>query len=148
MIFTVHLSLIQEWRGLFDRLADVLHPGMILALSGPLGAGKTTCTQELLAWLNGRVHAKSPTFALLRVYPVERAPFQRLLHIDAYRLERSEDAQVLALEEEVEQPGTLAVIEWPEHMSEALLRHAERTIWMTITPTDTEERVVTVEYRG
>lgn len=141
------LTSISEWSKVFDQIAPVLRPGMVLALSGPLGAGKTTCTQELLTYLGGSVQAKSPTFALMRQYGVMRAPFTRLLHIDAYRLERAEDVQVLALEEELSEPGTLAVIEWPEQMADWMVRHAERCVWLTIAPNDEEVREVTLEYR-
>lgn len=136
-----------EWSEVFDQLLEVLKPGMVLALSGPLGAGKTTCTQVLLKRLGGQVQAKSPTFALMRSYRVDHSPFTRMLHIDAYRLEREEDVQVLALEDELSEPGTIAVIEWPEQMADWMVRHAEQVVWLTIKPTEDETREVTLEYR-
>lgn len=145
-VFTVRS--IAEWSQVFDQILEVLRPGMVLALSGPLGAGKTTCTQELLKRLGGQVQAKSPTFALMRSYRIEHAPFTRMLHIDAYRLERAEDVQALALEEELSEPGTIAVIEWPEQMADWMVRHAERVIWLSITPNEDESREVTLEYRA
>lgn len=148
MTYTVVIRSIPEWSLVFDRCLEALKPGMVVALSGPLGAGKTTCTQELLKRLGGKVQAKSPTFALTRSYAVDQAPFKRLLHIDAYRLERPEDIQILALEDELSEPGTLAVIEWPEQMADWMVRHAERVMWITIKPLEEDLREVTLEFRA
>ena len=148
MIKTYQLTSIADWSECLDELIEVLQPGMVVALSGPLGAGKTTCAQELVKRLGGTVQAKSPTFALMRAYPVARSSFARVLHIDAYRLEREEDAQVLALEEELSEPGTIALIEWPQQMAQWMITHAERVIWLTIEPGEGEARTVTLEWRA
>ncbi|MBP7005559.1 tRNA (adenosine(37)-N6)-threonylcarbamoyltransferase complex ATPase subunit type 1 TsaE [Patescibacteria group bacterium] len=138
----------EDWQVCFDALLPFLKPGTILALSGPLGAGKTTCTQLLLARLGCEEVVKSPTFSLLRTYRVNTSDLKRVLHVDAYRLENEAEARVLNLEEELEESGTMVVIEWPERLRFWLLDRADRVIWLTIQPGEGESREVLLEMRG
>ena len=137
------LSSLTEWPAfLREHLIPRLQPGMILALSGPLGAGKTTCVQQLVTLLGSTAQAKSPTFALMRAYRVHHGAITRVLHIDAYRLERPEDARVLNLEEELVEPGTIACIEWPEQMG--LTPGTPGVMWLEIQSGEGEERRVEI----
>lgn len=137
-----------DWDACLDALLPLLKPGTILALSGPLGAGKTTCTQLLLARLGCEDVVKSPTFSLLRTYRVNTSSLKRVLHVDAYRLENETEARVLNLEEELEESGTMVVIEWPERLRFWLLDRADRVIWLTIQSGEGESREVLLEMRG
>ena len=65
----------------------MLKAGDVLALSGPLGAGKTTFARALIARLGGAAEVPSPTFALMQRYEV---PHLILTHCDFYRLEPTE----------------------------------------------------------
>jgi tRNA threonylcarbamoyladenosine biosynthesis protein TsaE len=103
-------------RRLGARLAPVLGPGDVLALSGDLGAGKTTLTQGLAAGLGVEGDVLSPTFALMSEYRGGRIP---LLHVDAYRLSGAEQADHLGLDEYLDNGWTL-VVEWPENIEGAL----------------------------
>lgn len=96
-------------------LAPLLRPGDVVALSGPLGAGKTTLARGLIAALCGAREAPSPTFALALAYD---APGFALWHFDLYRLERAEDAYELGLEEAFASGASL--IEWPERIAALL----------------------------
>lgn len=139
---------LSDWDEWVPRIASRLFPGAILALSGPLGAGKTTFTQKLAAHLGVKETVKSPTFALMRTHIFECPTLRRLVHVDAYRLEKEADLQALNLEEELEEPGTIAVIEWPENIPHWLTERAERVIWLMIEPKDEEERIVRWEMVG
>ena len=123
-----------DWSRVVKDLVPTLTPGTILTLSGPLGAGKTTFVQCLVQALGSKHIPKSPTFALLCSYPVSGAGtgIRHVLHVDAYRLESSEDVRVLNLDEEIQVPGTLIVIEWPENIEEWLKRRTSAVRRMSI----------------
>ncbi|MEW6306938.1 MAG: tRNA (adenosine(37)-N6)-threonylcarbamoyltransferase complex ATPase subunit type 1 TsaE [Verrucomicrobiota bacterium] len=86
-------------------------PGLVIALTGDLGAGKTQLVRGVAQGLGttGRVH--SPTFALLNEYPGGRLP---LWHIDLYRLETREQVIGAGLEDYIFQSRGVTVIEWAE----------------------------------
>ncbi len=69
---------------LASRLAVTLKAGDVIALSGPLGAGKTTFARALVTRLGGEGEVPSPTFALMQHYETPRLT---LTHCDFYRLE-------------------------------------------------------------
>jgi tRNA threonylcarbamoyladenosine biosynthesis protein TsaE len=87
----------------------------ILLLSGDLGSGKTTFVKALARELGITEHITSPTFVIEKEYTVPEHPvFNRLVHIDAYRLENMSDLEVLGWDELTGDPKTLICLEWPE----------------------------------
>ncbi|MBS0477433.1 MAG: tRNA (adenosine(37)-N6)-threonylcarbamoyltransferase complex ATPase subunit type 1 TsaE [Proteobacteria bacterium] len=94
------------------RIAARLRPGDVVALSGGLGAGKTTLARAIIAALGHMGEVPSPTFAIIETYdpPTVRLP---LVHADFYRLERPEDAEELGLDDYRE--GAVLIAEWPDH---------------------------------
>jgi N-acetylmuramate 1-kinase len=96
---------------LASRLALALKAGDVIALSGPLGAGKTTFARALVTRLGGEGEVPSPTFALMQRYETPRLS---LTHCDFYRLEPSE-LDELGLEDALSEGAV--VIEWPERAS-------------------------------
>ncbi len=125
---------IDDWNRVIEALLPRIKPGIILTLSGPLGAGKTTFTQVLVKTLGSKQIPKSPTFALLNQYTISKngTGIKRVLHVDAYRLEQEEDMRVLNLDEELQEPGTLVVMEWPEQVPEWLKRRTSAVVPMFI----------------
>ena len=103
------------------RLAESLRVGDIVALSGDLGAGKTTLARGILRGLGLAGEAPSPTFTIVQTYdpPEVRLP---VWHVDLYRLDTSEDTGELGLDEAFDM--ALVVIEWPERMGALLPRRA------------------------
>ncbi len=88
----------------------------VLALSGELGAGKTTLSQEIGKILNVKETMQSPTFVIMKVYDTSHPIFKKLVHIDAYRIEKEEELKILKLKDLFLEKGTLVVIEWPENI--------------------------------
>ena len=82
----------------------------MVALSGPLGAGKTTLVRGLLAHLGVRSAVRSPSYALLENYDT---PHCQALHVDLYRLSHPEEVEGLGLRD-FDNPGALWLVEWPE----------------------------------
>jgi tRNA threonylcarbamoyladenosine biosynthesis protein TsaE len=92
------------------RLARTLPSGTVLALVGPLGAGKTAFVKGLAAGLGlPPRETVSPTFTLIHEHP---GPVP-LFHADLYRLAGPDEAAELGLEDYAERGGILAV-EWAE----------------------------------
>ena len=108
-----------ETRALARALGAGIKAGMVVALTGDLGSGKTTFVQGLAAGLEvpADYYITSPTFTLVNVYP-GRVP---LYHADLYRLSGTGgDLTVLGLDEMVGGDGVLA-IEWSERLPRGYL---------------------------
>jgi tRNA threonylcarbamoyladenosine biosynthesis protein TsaE len=101
-----------ETEALGEKLGRVAARGLVIALSGDLGAGKTQFVKGLARGLgiSDRVH--SPTFTLVNEYGGGRL---KLFHLDLYRLETPEQILSAGIEEFLE-PDGVAVIEWAERI--------------------------------
>lgn len=98
-------------------LALILQPGDVVALSGELGAGKTTFARAVIRAVAGDEtrEVPSPTFSLVQNYDGGRLP---LAHIDCYRMSGADELQELGLDEALTRGA--ALIEWPEQIEDAL----------------------------
>lgn len=88
----------------------------ILALSGDLGAGKTTLVQHIAHELGVNSTLPSPTFVVMRSYAATHPTFRELVHIDAYRLEDKTELRPLHLPRVFDREGALVCIEWPQKL--------------------------------
>jgi tRNA threonylcarbamoyl adenosine modification protein YjeE len=112
----------------FERAAGAFAGGLcggdVVALSGELGAGKTTFVRAVVRALHGRDEATSPTFTFWHRYPGS-PPVE---HLDFYRVEDRREALELGLAEAFESPG-IVLVEWPERLPELLpARHTKIVI--------------------
>lgn len=98
-------------------LAAVVEPGDVVALSGPLGAGKTAFARGFIEGLGFLGEVPSPSFGLVIPYdpPEVRMP---VWHIDLYRLDDAADIEELGLDDARE--DCVLVIEWAERMGAGL----------------------------
>lgn len=112
---TVLLSDEKATLALGARLGAVLGAGDIVALTGGLGAGKTTLARGLIQSLCGDDEVPSPTYTLVQTYD---APDCELWHCDMYRLEQPEEAYELGLIEAFDE--AICLIEWPEKLGALL----------------------------
>ncbi len=132
-------------QALAARIVASLEPktsATVLALSGDLGAGKTTFSQGVAAALGVSETVSSPTFVIEKVYVLEGGSFERLVHIDAYRIKAVREMEVLAWAELMNDPKSLVVIEWPEKIAELIPDDAIR-ISFDIAG---DERIITSAY--
>lgn len=93
------------------RIAAGLRPGDVVALSGGLGAGKTTLARAILQGLGHEGEVPSPTFAIIELYdpPQVRLP---VIHADFYRLKDPSETEELGLDDY--RNGAALIAEWPE----------------------------------
>lgn len=105
-------------KALLQKVADAeaSQRAFVIALQGDLGAGKTTFTQTLAHELGIEEAVQSPTYVLMKNYPISFERFTNLIHIDAYRLEKPEEFAALKPETFLSNPENLVVIEWPERV--------------------------------
>jgi len=102
------------WQAGFE-FGKNLETGVALALYGNLGAGKTKFIQGLAKGLKIKEIVNSPTFNILKLYPVRgNKNIKRFCHIDAYRLNSEKDLLSLGIEEFLADPETVTAIEWAE----------------------------------
>ena len=104
-------------------LAPHLRAGDIIALSGDLGAGKTSFARGIFAGLGLIEEAPSPSFALVIPYapPDVRLP---IWHVDLYRLDDADEVEQLGLDDAL--IDSALIIEWPERMGARLWPNALR----------------------
>ena len=92
------------------RIATQLRPGDVVALSGGLGAGKTTLARAIIAALGHEGEVPSPTFTILETYEALKPP---LVHADFYRLGHPSEVAELGLDDYRE--GAVLLAEWPDN---------------------------------
>ena len=104
-------------------LGSVVQAGDVIALSGPLGAGKTSLTRGLIRALGFAGEVPSPTFGIVIPYdpPATRVS---LWHIDLYRVDDPHELDELGLDDA--RADAALVIEWPERLGARLWPDALR----------------------
>ncbi|MEK6611069.1 MAG: tRNA (adenosine(37)-N6)-threonylcarbamoyltransferase complex ATPase subunit type 1 TsaE [Gemmatimonadota bacterium] len=98
------------------EFAGALRPPVVVGISGELGAGKTTLVRAIAAALGVAEPVTSPTFALVHRYAGRGVT---VYHVDAYRIQRPEDAADLGFEDMLAERDTVVLIEWPERLGAA-----------------------------
>ncbi len=122
-------------RAIGARLASVLRAGDVIALSGELGAGKTTLARAILEGLGHAGEVPSPTFTLVQTYPDLPVP---VAHADLYRLELPAEAEALGLDDWLHDGALL--VEWPERLGSAIWTAA---LWLRLEGAGTPQRRLT-----
>jgi tRNA threonylcarbamoyladenosine biosynthesis protein TsaE len=123
------------------RLGEMLQPGDVIGLEGNLGAGKTTIVQGIASGWGSYDSVSSPTYVLVNVY--RRLDRNQLFHLDAFRLENSEEAIDLDIDAMLDQGPLL--VEWADRIKEAL---PENYLWINMRLINDEQRDFIVNARG
>jgi len=126
----------EETRDVGRRLGGTLQPGDVVALTGPLGAGKTVFAQGVAESLGIDEPVTSPTFTLISEYE-GRMPFY---HMDLYRLGTPDEFAWLGVEEMLNGSG-VSLVEWSEKAGEEL---PDRAIHVRIEICDDGGRIIII----
>ena len=121
-----------DTRAVGAALGPLLRAGDGVALTGDLGAGKTTFVSGLARGVGYEGAVASPTFTLVREYRSERA---LLVHVDVYRLDRVQDVVDLDLQDRLDDGGIL-LVEWGDAV-ESLLPEDHLVITFSADPDET-----------
>jgi tRNA threonylcarbamoyladenosine biosynthesis protein TsaE len=104
----------EETELLGEKIGRAATRGLVIALSGELGAGKTQLVKGLARGLGISARVHSPTFTLVNEYGGGRL---KLFHLDLYRLETREQILSAGVEEFLS-PDGVSVIEWAERLED------------------------------
>lgn len=109
-----------EVLSLLKEKAQGVDKAVVVGLSGDLGSGKTTFSQQMAKILGVVDTVTSPTFIIEKVYHTKDTIFPQFVHIDAYRLDEAKELEVLGFKELLAKKGTLIFLEWPERVNDIL----------------------------
>jgi tRNA threonylcarbamoyladenosine biosynthesis protein TsaE len=126
----------EETEAIGAELGERLAPGDLVAVSGDLGAGKTTLIRGACRALGVTTPVTSPTYTIGHLYE-GRSP---VAHLDLYRLAGLTSERWGDLEPYFD--GTIVFVEWPEHGGAAIPR-VRATV--TLTHVDPDHRSITIE---
>jgi tRNA threonylcarbamoyladenosine biosynthesis protein TsaE len=117
--------------------AQGLGAGSVIALVGPLGAGKTQFVKGLVAEIGAPVAATSPTFTLVHEYMGGRLP---VYHFDFFRLEERQSVRRLGLDEYFFGDG-ISVVEWADKFPDLIPADAR---WISFDPKSETRRSIMI----
>jgi tRNA threonylcarbamoyl adenosine modification protein YjeE len=115
---------------LAKKIVKDLKGGDIIAMSGPLAAGKTTLTKAIVLAMGYTGRVASPTFVLERQYTINCKGIKKVVHLDFYRLSEKELSS-FDWQDALADKDRLTIIEWPE-IAQAKLPKDVKTITIDI----------------
>lgn len=125
-----------------QELKKAMQHCQVFAITGPLGAGKTTTIKALLRSCGITGTISSPTFTYVNQYSNDRN--EHFYHFDLYRISNVQEFQAQGFDEYLYQPDSWSFIEWPE-VIQPLLTHNVCFVSFDYHD-DPHKRVVTIEY--
>lgn len=122
---------VEEMKQYARRFVEGITPraseATVVGLSGELGSGKTTFVQGVARALSVEEPVTSPTFVIMKAYDIKpktknqkQKTFNRLLHVDAYRLDHGQELTDLGWKALLSEKSTLILLEWPERVKDIL----------------------------
>ena len=130
-----------QTRRLGIHLGGYLQKGDVICLEGNLGSGKTTLVQGIAQGWGALDPVSSPTYIIVNEY--RRADPERLYHLDAYRLNSTQEVDFLDINRMLVQ-GPL-VVEWPERIQGVL---PKEHLWVHLKYTGVEHRAMMFNPKG
>ena len=114
-----------------------LPPGTVVALVGPLGAGKTQFVKGVAAEIGAPDSVTSPTFTLVHEYTGGQVP---IYHFDFFRIEDRQAAERLGLDEYFFGDG-ISIVEWADKFPDLIPPGAR---WISLEPKTETDRLITI----
>ena len=127
-----------ETEALGRQFAAELKPGVVLALQGELGAGKTQLAKGIAAGLGTDTVVTSPTFTIVHEYRGGKLP---LYHFDFFRLDDRDRLLRLGLDDYFFGDG-VCMVEWADRFPEL---SPEQSRWVRFEITGPDQRVISFE---
>lgn len=122
---TIKLPQLKDTEQFAKQVASRVEGGDVIALVGPLGAGKTTFIQSFAKSLGVKSAVKSPTFTVMQTHPFKKLT---LCHVDAYRIKDDAELAAIGLYDYLGQSNAVTVIEWADLIKETIPKGA---LWLT-----------------
>ena len=121
-----------------EQCVESLHGRNVMAIHGPMGAGKTTLVHAICEKKKIKGQVTSPTFAIVNEYTSDDGS---IFHIDLYRLKDEEEA-IRSGVEDCLYSGSLCLVEWPEKAPGIF---PSETLHIHIEPVDETHRKITID---
>jgi len=137
----IKVNSLDELHGVAKQLLEDLKDERVFAISGKMGAGKTTLIKAFCEVLDVLEVASSPTFALVNEYT--RVSDESVFHFDFYRIKKLEEVFDIGYEEYL-YSGSYCFMEWPELVTDIL---PERYVDLNIAVDDNEQRIINYSIR-
>lgn len=93
---------------------------VVIALSGDLGSGKTIFVKGFARGIDIKKNILSPTFVLIKRYPIKNSFFKNFYHIDCYRIKNAGEITKLGWKELVKNSENIIAVEWMERIHKIL----------------------------
>jgi len=108
-----------------SKLESKENGATVVGLYGELGSGKTTFMKYLALSLGITETIQSPTFVIMKSFNLQSSIFNKLIHIDSYRIESETEMLNLGWQEIISDPKNLICIEWPERIVGIMPEHSK-----------------------
>lgn len=130
-----------------DEFIESIHPkksgAFVVGLSGELGSGKTSFVQCVARTLGVTEQITSPTFVIEKIYSLDGQKFEKLIHIDAYRLEGGGELLSIGWDDIICDTKNLIFVEWSERVEKVL---PGGTFKLLFTYIDEKTRTIETDY--
>ena len=130
---------LKDTRKIAKDFSKSLRPGVVVALFGDLGSGKTTFAQCLAESLGVEGVVNSPTFTIVKEYDLKNdRKINRLYHLDLYRLDLTREVKEIGLKDMLKDKTGIIFIEWPEKAISLLPKNFHNLTFTYIDETSRE----------
>lgn len=116
---------------------------LVFAFFGNLGAGKTTFLSGFAKGLGVTEKIVSPTFVIMKRFPLHKGFYKNFYHIDCYRLERPKELLALGFKKILRDPRAIIAIEWSERIRKILPRNSVH-ITLSVANDGKDKRTISI----